>query len=48
MSENGSSQPGKDNIWNHLPKTFMDAPNMFCFEKRFDNGWADLKIKFDR
>ena len=26
----------------------MNAPNMICFENKFDNGWADLKIKFDR
>ena len=25
----------------------MNAPNMICFEKKFDNGWADLKITFD-
>ena len=32
--------------WNCLPSSVVNAPNVMCFEKRFDKCWADLKIKF--
>ena len=34
-------------IWNRLPSSVVNAPNVMCFEKRFDKCWADFKIKFD-
>ena len=33
-------------IWNRLPLSVVDAPNVKCFEKILDKYWADLKIKF--
>ena len=34
-------------IWNFLPSSVVNAPNVMCFEKRLDKCWADLKIEFD-
>ena len=34
-------------IWNRLPTSVANAPNVMCFENRLDKCWADLKIKFD-
>ena len=33
-------------IWNRLPSSVLNAPNVMCFEKRLHKCWADLKIKF--
>ena len=34
-------------IWNRLPSSVIDTPNVVCFEKRINKCCADLKIKFD-
>ena len=34
-------------IWNRLPSSVVNAPNVMCFEKRLDKCWIDLKIKLD-
>ena len=34
-------------IWNRLPSSVVNAPNVMCFEKRLDKCWTDHKIKLD-
>ena len=34
-------------IWNRLPSSVVNAPNVMCIEKRLDKCWTDLKIKLD-
>ena len=33
-------------IWNRLPPSVVNAPNVICFKKRLNKYWADLKIKY--